>query len=150
MLKLYEVYLSVIKAMDWLPILVARVFTGWSFFQNGKGKLGNIEVMTERFTEWGVPLPELNVYVASVTECVGGLMLVVGLGTRIVGVPLAFTMIVALLTAHRANLGDFSVLVDEAPIGPLCVFLLLIVTGSGKASLDYVIGKLVGVQEEKE
>ena len=44
-------------------------------------------------------MPVLNAYLAGATECFGGLLLVVGLASRLVAIPVAFTMIVAYVTA---------------------------------------------------
>jgi hypothetical protein len=37
----------------------------------------------ERFQEWGVPFPTLNVYVSGLTECAYGLLLLVGFASHI-------------------------------------------------------------------
>src|SRR5471032_2360539 len=81
----------------WLqcPLLLAiRLWWGWSFIQTGKAKLTDIPTNVERFTNWGIPLPKLNVIMAGTTESVCGLLLLAGLFSRIASVPLIFTMFV--------------------------------------------------------
>ena len=57
--------------------------------------------MIERFTSWGVPMPKVSVYVSGYTEMIGGLLLMVGLATRLVSLTLVFNFIVAFLTASK-------------------------------------------------
>src|SRR5580658_5846733 len=73
-------------------LLVIRAYWGWQFFGTGTAKLGDIPAFTERFTNWGIPLPHLSVILAGATETVCGLMLLAGLASRLVSVPLIFTM----------------------------------------------------------
>ncbi len=40
-------------------------------------------------------MPQLNVYLAGGTECIGGILLLLGLGSRFISIPLIFTMIIA-------------------------------------------------------
>src|SRR4051794_32432807 len=85
-------------------LLIIRGWWGWSFFLTGKGKLLNLDKTTAFFTDLGLPLPKLNAIMAGTTEMVGGLLLLIGLGSRLVSVPLAFTMAVAYATADREAL----------------------------------------------
>src|SRR5580658_10282279 len=95
-------YRLLIKAGELLqsPLLLAiRLYWGWQFFLTGKGKLMNLDRTTEFFQSLHIPLPHLNAWVVGLSECVGGLLLLSGLGARLVGAVLAFDMIVAYLTA---------------------------------------------------
>jgi uncharacterized membrane protein YphA (DoxX/SURF4 family) len=55
--------------------------------------------------EWGLglPMPELLANLATWTEFFGGWLLIVGLATRLISIPLMFTMIVAATTVHLDN-----------------------------------------------
>jgi hypothetical protein len=46
-----------------------------------------------------------------VAEFFGGILVLVGLGTRLVSLPLAFTMVIAILTAKRADITGLTALV---------------------------------------
>src|SRR5437763_579298 len=72
-------------------LLLIRITWGWQFFQTGWGKWKNLTRVAGFFESLGIPLPRFNAVLASTTECVGGLLLLVGLGARLVSVPLAFT-----------------------------------------------------------
>lgn len=90
-------------------LLIVRLYWGWGFFQSGLGKFNNFEKTLGFFTSLGLPAPALQVYLASATELVGGLLLMIGLGSRVVPIPLIFTMMVAYATAHHEELvGIFS------------------------------------------
>lgn len=85
-------------------LLIIRLYWGWQFFQTGMGKLENITKITGFFQSLGIPFPTLNAYLAGSTECFGGLCLFLGLGSRLITIPLIFTMIVAYVTAEREAL----------------------------------------------
>ena len=104
-------------------LLVIRLYWGLGFFQTGKGKLLNLEKTTAFFTELNLPLPKLNALMAGSAECGGGLLLMAGLGSRRVSVPLMATMGVADATAHRGEAGK---MVSEAdPFTEAAPFLFL-------------------------
>lgn len=124
-------------------LLVLRGWWGWSFFQTGKGKLLHLDRTTEFFASLNLPLPKLNAIAAGSVECGGGLLLLLGLGSRLISVPLAFTMLVAYVTAEReavqALFGDPDKFTGAAPFLFLLVALLVFAFGPGKFSLDAVI-----------
>jgi putative oxidoreductase len=84
-------------------LLVIRPYWGWSFFLTGKGKLLNLEKTTAFFTELNLPLPKMNALMAGSAECVSELLLMPGLGSRRVSVPLMATMGVANNGAPRRS-----------------------------------------------
>ena len=69
----------------------------------GLNKLSNPANVARYFEFIGIPAPELMVYVAGLTEFVGGIALLAGLAVRWFAIPLMFTMIVAAATAHWEN-----------------------------------------------
>ncbi|WP_238582325.1 HvfX family Cu-binding RiPP maturation protein [Cellvibrio sp. OA-2007] len=56
-------------------------------------------------TEWGLglPLPWLMAFLATATELVGAVLLVLGLFTRLISIPLIITMLVAIFAVHWSN-----------------------------------------------
>lgn len=126
-------------------LLVIRLYWGWSFFLTGKGKLLALDKTTAFFTELNLPLPKLNAIMAGATECFGGLLLLVGLGSRLVSAALLFTMCVAYGTAHREELGkifsDTDKFTEAAPFLFLAASLIVVVFGPGKLSLDALLFK---------
>jgi putative oxidoreductase len=126
-------------------LLVIRGWWGWSFFLTGKGKLMNLEKTTAFFTDLGLPVPKLNAIMAGSTECVGGLLLLLGLGARLVSVPLMFCMIVAYATADKEALqaifSDTDKFTGAAPFLFLFASVIVFAFGPGKLSLDALIFK---------
>jgi putative oxidoreductase len=121
-------------------LLLVRISMGWGFFLTGKGKLLNLDRTTRFFDSLELPLPKFQAILAGSTEMAGGLLLIAGLGTRLISVPLAFTMVVAYLTAHRdeafASLSDFT---DQAPFPFLMAALVTLAFGAGKFSVDRLL-----------
>jgi putative oxidoreductase len=83
---------------------------------------------------------------AGSTECFGGLLLLIGLGSRLISIPLAFTMVVAYLTAHREELGmifsDTEKFTAASPFLFLLVSLIVMIFGPGIFSLDTLIARI--------
>src|SRR5271163_4871603 len=82
-------------------LLFVRVYWGWQFAQTGWGKLHNLPHVIEFFTSLGIPAPAANAYFVSTLELVGGILLALGLGGRLIATPLAIDMLVAYATADR-------------------------------------------------
>jgi putative oxidoreductase len=126
-------------------LLILRAYWGWQFAQTGWGKLMNLERTAAFFADLGIPLPKLNAAMAGGVECGGGALLVVGLGSRLVSVPLATTMIVAYVTADnealRAIISDPEKFTSAAPFMFLLVVLIVLAFGPGAFSLDRVLLK---------
>ncbi|NIQ08193.1 MAG: DoxX family protein, partial [Gammaproteobacteria bacterium] len=80
--------------------LTLRIFLAPIFILAGSNKLGNIEAVAGWFEYIGMPFPTLMVYLAGLTEFLGGIALLIGLGTRWFAIPLMFTMFVAATTVH--------------------------------------------------
>ena len=95
----------------WLPPLFARIVVGWVFLWSGWGKLNALDRITQNFVEWGIPFPHIMTPFVSGVEFFGGLLLLLGLFTRVAAVPLVITMIVAILSA---KLGDVRFAGDAA------------------------------------
>jgi putative oxidoreductase len=129
-------------------LLVIRLYWGWQFAQSGLGKLRNLDRTTGFFESIDIPLPKVNAIVAGGTECLGGVLLALGLFARPASVPLIFTMLVAYWTAHREELNAIGTNPDQfvtaAPFLFLLVSLIVLAFGPGKLSLDALLRKNAG------
>lgn len=120
----------VTKGVDWLVPLLMRFILAPVMIIAGYNKLnlGNLDVALwqrvladENIVAWfgnsewglGLPMPDLLAFLAGWTEFAGGWLLLIGLATRLIAVPLAFTMLVAAVTVHWDN-GWFAI----APTNP--------------------------------
>jgi putative oxidoreductase len=129
------------ERLSFLAPLLLRVTLGVIFIGTGWGKLNDLAGTVENFRGWGVPMPELNARVASCTEFFGGILLLVGLGTRLVALPLAFTMLVAILTAKRGDIDGFQTLLGFDEWAYLVMFLTIAIIGPGVVSLDALVAR---------
>jgi putative oxidoreductase len=127
--------------LDWLPPLLARLTLAGVFVESGWGKIHNIEKVTEFFTSLGIPAPAAQAHFVAYLELLGGVFLFLGLFTRLFSIPLAFTMVVAIITAKREDLKEFSDLFGFSEFLYILLFIWLIIEGAGKASLDYLLVK---------
>lgn len=149
--KVAALYLAGTEALEtWarpVMMLVIRVCWGFQFYQTGWGKLTNHEKVARWFGEdLGIPFADLNAWMAGGTECFGGLLLLVGLGGRVVAIPLAFTMLVAFATSDREALAGITLTnwdsaLEAAPFLFLFASVLVIVFGSGPLSVDGLIDR---------
>lgn len=127
-------------------LLVARVVLGLILVAHG----------WQKFTEWtlagtgqafagmGVPLPEVSAVVAAVVELLGGVLLIAGAFTSVVGIIVALEMVGAAVLVHITN----GVFIDKNGwelVGAIAAAALaLAVAGAGKWSVDGLLFKRFG------
>lgn len=89
---------------DW-GLLLLRMVVGLVFAVHGAQKffMFGIDGTAGFLGSLGVPLPQIAAVVVILVELVGGLALLIGLGTRYVAALLAVNMVVALATVHLPN-----------------------------------------------
>jgi putative oxidoreductase len=126
------------------PLLLAiRLYWGWQFWQSGWGKLMDMPKVIEYFTSLGVPAPAFNAHFIALLEAVGGILLVLGLGSRLIAFPLAIDMVVAYFVGDREALGaiisDPDKFYGATPYTFLFASLLILFFGPGFFSLDRLI-----------
>jgi putative oxidoreductase len=143
--RVFGLGLRVAAVLAFLPPLLTRLVIGQAFFFTGRGKLQNPEGVASFFTDLGIPFPAANAAFISRLEYYGGMLLIAGLATRLVALLLGSTMVVALMTADRAdfiaallNTGEKG-LTDVVPVVYGLFLLWLIVFGPGAASLDALV-----------
>lgn len=146
--RLVHIYDAISRKLTLLqsPFLLAiRLYWGWQFAQTGWGKLHNLAKITGFFASLNIPFPAFSAHFVSGLEFVGGLLLIVGLASRLTGFLLAGNMFVAYWTAdHDALVSVFS---DPGkfyvadPYTFLFASLMVLIFGAGFFSLDRVILK---------
>ncbi len=145
-MNVIEMYLSVkdkLNNLKDLPPLLFRLILSYGFYEPATKKLGNIDQIAQWFASMNFPFPTLNAYLATATETAGFILLFIGLGTRIITIPLMIVMLVAIFTVHIGN--GFAAGNNGFEI-PLYYFLMLaslLITGPGKISLDSLIEKKI-------
>ncbi|RXH55684.1 DoxX family protein [Granulicella sibirica] len=126
-------------------LLAVRLYWGWQFAQTGWGKMHDIAKITAFFTTLNIPFPAFNAHFVAGLEFFGGILLILGLGARLVSLLLAANMFVAYWTADREALGYFfsdpGKFYVADPFTFLFVSLIVLIFGAGFLSLDHLIAK---------
>lgn len=141
-------------ALAFLPPLLTRIALGHAFFLTGRGKLANFDTFVSFLSDQGVPWPVMNAHLVARLECYGGILLVIGLLTRLVALGLAGTMAVALWTERRPFIESWAFTGEIGPtdFSPFVFLLLLgwlVVYGPGIASLDAPLARRLGLKSTR-
>lgn len=98
---------KIIEGIGFIGPLLLRLYLVPIFWMAGSKKISSIDSTIEWFgnPDWGLglPFPTLMAWMASITEAGGAILLLLGLGTRWISIPLMVTMIVAAVTVHLQN-----------------------------------------------
>ena len=126
-------------------LLLIRIWLAYAMIKNGNCVLDIISSQEERlfFKKWfgeelHFPFPVFMAFLAKGSELIGGILLVPGLFTKVSASFIAFTMLVATLTA---NLGEDFNIDGGFTISYFLFALVFIVWGGGKYSVDYLLFK---------
>ncbi|MCL9664462.1 DoxX family protein [Curtobacterium albidum] len=123
-----------------IGLTALRIVLGVVFIAHGAQKFAQgIPGVAQGFAGMGVPLAEVAAPLVAGLELVGGILLVLGIATRVVGLLLAVDMVVAGLLAHAtagffAQEGGFEYVLVLA-VASLAVAL----TGPGRFSVDALV-----------
>lgn len=144
--RIYKQLLTRLEHFDGIPALLIRLYLAPVFIIAGFNKLNladpditGLAVLAAKAdiiawfgnSEWGLdlPFPELLANLAAWTEFLGGWLLLIGLATRLVAIPLMFTMLVAATTVHADN-GWFAITPTNPDTSPAKVLNWLQVPGA--------------------
>ncbi|HEY0795496.1 MAG TPA: DoxX family protein [Acidisarcina sp.] len=125
-------------------LLLVRLYWGWQFLESGWGKLHGLPHVIQYFTSLNIPMPQIAAPCVASLEFFGGLLLILGLGTRLVGLLLTANMIVAYITADREGFlslfsADATKFYTADPFPFLVAALIMLVFGAGIYSLDHLL-----------
>ena len=138
--KYFKIIEFLTKGKD-IPLLLIRLVLAYGFYDPAMKKLNNIDGIIKWFESMELPMPALNAYMATATESVGVLLLVLGLGVRIISFPLIITMLVAIKTVHWTNGFSAGVNGFEIPFYYIIMLFTLLIYGGGNIGLDYFLRK---------
>ena len=117
-------------------ILLSRVSAGIGMLTHGLPKLNKLLEGGE--ITFGDPIglgPVFSLVLAVFSEFLCSIFIILGLGTRLASIPLIITMAVAAFVVH----GPDPFRQKEMAILYLIIFIVLLVTGSRKYSLDRIL-----------
>jgi len=121
-----------------ISVLILRLGVGALMLTHGWPKL--LRLLGSDEITFPDPLgigPVMSLVMATLTEVAGSILIMAGLATRLAAFSLAFTMAVAAFIVHADD--PFNRV--ELALMYLLVYIALMITGSGKYSIDKFIGK---------
>lgn len=143
--KLYNILISAASSLQAPFLLLVRLYWGFQMAQTGWGKLGRMADVTSYFASLGVPLAAVTTPLIVVLEFVGGILIMLGLGSRLLAFLLTCDMIVAFLLGDRDKLvlvfSDPDKFYAAAPYPFLLAFLIVLIFGPGRWSVDALLSK---------
>ncbi len=152
--RLYDCFVKAVSSLQSPFLLVVRLYWGLQLSQNGWGKLHNLPHVTEFFSSLGLPAPAFTATFVATFEFVGGILLALGLLSRIAALGIVIDMFMAYWTADRASLLAFFSNPDKFygadPFVFLFVGLLILIFGPGKLSLDTLIDRTIRKRKYSE
>ncbi len=140
--------LAMLYNLRWLGPLVVRVVFGYFWLETGIAKVHNIAGFTQRFVGWGIPFPAFSATLSAWTELVGGLLLMLGLLTRLVCIPMLINMAVAVTLVVSSNLMGLDDYVEADEVVYSLIFFWLLMAGPGKVSVDTLLARWLGIRTQ--
>jgi putative oxidoreductase len=150
-------YLGTFDALGlWLGLLSLRLILGWDFFESGLEKFNGENWFADIQDQFPFPFnlvpPNISWQMATWFELLGGIALVIGLGTRFFSVSLLVLSVVAIASVHWpeawrtwGELAQGYVFTDKGfgnfkyPVVLMGMLWTLLWMGPGRLSLDYVL-----------
>jgi len=147
--KWYDCGVCALNALQPVLLLLVRLYIGYQSAVSGYAHLTHVDQTTTFFQSLGIPMPRLNVYIAGGTELFGGILIALGLMSRLVAIPFSFNFLIAIVSVDLADPKfrdmlfhiwrnqDFVLKDDAFPF--LCAGILVLIFGPGKLSLDHLV-----------
>lgn len=134
----------------WLPNLAIRLLLAFEFWTAGLQKLKGDNWFTDIQDKFPFPFnvvpTEISWQLATWTELIGPVLLVIGLGTRFASAALVILTIVAWASVHAGSGYNVCDNGYQLPLIYLVLFLPLLFQGPGKLSLDHWIRKFTAMK----
>lgn len=138
--------LPLTRKMASLTPLVVRVIVGVVMVVHGWQKLmgGPVGFGLAMNTAFGVPFPVLTGWAVTLVELVGGLLLLLGLASRVTALVLTVELVLAILVVN-VHVGFVTPMSGggsgvEFPLTVIAGLLVILFTGPGPVSLDNALG----------
>jgi putative oxidoreductase len=152
--RAYELLVTGANSLKSPVLLALRLYFFWQLFLTGEGKLSNIGKVSEFFASLHIPLPTLNAYFIGSLECFGSLLLIIGLGSRLLSLLIVISMTVAYLAADfeavSSIFSDPDKFVKADPFPFLLTAVIVLVFGPGLFSIDALMKRILRRREKAE
>lgn len=130
-------YLTKKRVFEDLALLLLRLFMGGTFLVYAIKKVQGFDNYVVLFSDkLDLPFPMINLYLVMAVEGIGGILLILGVLTRFISIPLIFTMVVAFFLVNINNGFAASNFGVEVPLAYISILIVLFAFGSGKISVD--------------
>ena len=147
--RIRRALIGIAARLSWLPPALARLTLGIIFAGSGWGKLHNLQTVTEFFRQLHVPAPGFNATFVGATELVCGILLLLGLASRLAAIPLIVIMCVAIATAKSSDLEGFGDLLRLPEWDYIVLSIWIAVAGAGALSLDHLLSRRLRLSETR-
>jgi putative oxidoreductase len=131
----------------WLAPLGLRLLLAWEFWESGIEKFRGENWFADIQSQFPFPfsiLPsDLSWFLATWSELLGAVALIVGLGTRFFSASLIILTVVAWMAVHAGNGYNVCDNGYKLPLIYLVLFVPLLLTGAGQLSLDHWISRRI-------
>lgn len=147
--RFYNFFLKIGSNLQSIFLLFMRLTWGHQFMLAGLDKLENPDHSIEFFSAMSIPFPEINLYLVSYFEIIGGICLILGFASRITTIPLILILLTAFSTAHSHLIKNALFLIDphafaqEMPYPYFITAMLVFCFGPGRISIDAWIKRWV-------
>jgi putative oxidoreductase len=127
-----------------LGLLIIRLMLAAIGIFHGSQKLfgafggHGIEGFAQSLDKMGIPLPVPAAWLTGLSELAGGILIGIGLWTRIAPIPWAISMLVAFFVAHQAKF-DSQKGGGEYALTLAAVLIALVFTGPGRYSVEAAV-----------
>jgi putative oxidoreductase len=149
---LHDKFFALVSHLQSPFLLFVRLYWGWQLAESGWGKLHNLDKVTEFFGSLNLPMPAQMAVAISCLEFFGGILLAIGLFSRLISLVLTINMIMAYVTADREALLSFFSDPDKfsaaAPYVFLIASLIILIFGPGKFCVDYLLRRFVHLPDQ--
>jgi putative oxidoreductase len=148
--RVYGGLVTVLNLLQGPLLLAIRLYWGWQFAQDGWGKLTHLAKVTEFFASLNLPAPWAAALVVASVEFFGGILLAMGLGSRLVSLVLFVNMTMAFLSVPDDRTNFFHILskpedfYGASPYTYWFAALLILILGPGVFAVDWLIQRRFG------
>lgn len=124
-------------------LLILRLFLGLGLAAHGYQKFFQVGIsgFAGFLEKLGAPMPVASAWLSAGTELAGGVLIALGLFTRLAAIPLAINMAVAAFLAHAGYFITNTPPGREYALNLAAAFVALALTGAGRFSIDHRLAR---------